>query len=382
MSHRPRLAADGRVLLPEDVTYDPESNFVRARLSEQEADPFDWTADRLLLAESFARLDLLDVGAVLPWFEGHGFVDRFDFFGGSAEVPDSAWLATRRPDELADQYDEVAQEQDNVAWHLATLARLSERRRTMEWDPNWGRLLIGGPDTRLIVGGPDAGAELMSREWVDDPRHSKHPELARIERRFVEEQDRLFAAVDGWPVVGVSEPGWFGHWRPKPRATEYSLRERARDKGNVVGGIWDHRARVLGSTWDQTVELERTLIVPYVTLAVERQFSVEREWRDVAGVMRSVLVPRDKRAWQSVLAPIYLQLFEALRRITEGEPGGAICRECGRPFLVLDARRRFFCNERERYRHAKREQRKRLSAQDSIPPSEPGEVGSNRGDEG
>jgi hypothetical protein len=49
-----------------------------------------------------------------------------------------------------------------------------------------------------------------------------------------------------------------------------------------------------------------------------------------------------------------------LRRITEGEPGAAICRECGQPFLVLDARRRFFCNAREQFRHSKRGQRQRL----------------------
>ncbi len=34
------------------------------------------------------------------------------------------------------------------------------------------------------------------------------------------------------------------------------------------------------------------------------------------------------------------------------------------PFLVLDARRRFFCNDRERFRHAQRERRRRLSAQE------------------
>ena len=73
-----------------------------------------------------------------------------------------------------------------------------------------------------------------------------------------------------------------------------------------------------------------------------------------------MLVPREERIWQSVFAPIYLQLFEALRRITEGEMGAAICRECDRPFVVLDARRRFFCNDRERYRHAQRERRRRL----------------------
>jgi hypothetical protein len=70
-------------------------------------------------------------------------------------------------------------------------------------------------------------------------------------------------------------------------------------------------------------------------------------------------VPKEWRRWTSVLAPIYLQLFEALRRISEGEPGATICHECGRSFLVLDARRRFFCNERERYRYAKRQQRRR-----------------------
>jgi len=32
---------------------------------------------------------------------------------------------------------------------------------------------------------------------------------------------------------------------------------------------------------------------------------------------------------------------------------------------VLDARRRFFCNDRERYRHAQRERRKRMAVHDS-----------------
>lgn len=99
--------------------------------------------------------------------------------------------------------------------------------------------------------------------------------------------------------------------------------------------------------------------------AVERRFTVERQLREVDGALRSVLVPREERVWQSILAPIYLQLFEALRRITEGEPGAATCRECGRPFLVLDARRRFFCNDRERYRHAQRGRRKRMAVHDS-----------------
>lgn len=351
MSRRPRLAGDGRVLLPETVKYDRDSHFLRARLSERESDPFDWTADRLLLAESFARLDLEDLPVAYAWLERHGCVDRVDFHGGSAEVPDADWLVTRRPGDLADHLDEVLLEQDNVLWHLTTLARLSERRSTKEWDPSWGRLVIGSPEGGLIIGGPDAGEELKSRRYIEHLRKSRIPE---VDRPFVEEQDRLYAAVEGLAVVIVSEPGWLGFWRTEHTELGPRVPDEAREK-----------ARMLGSTWDQGVELERILIIPYVAQAVERRFTVERELREVDGVTRSVLVPREERVWQSILAPIYLQLFEALRRITEGEPGAATCRECGRPFLVLDARRRFFCNDRERYRHAQRDRRKRMAVHDS-----------------
>ncbi len=35
--------------------------------------------------------------------------------------------------------------------------------------------------------------------------------------------------------------------------------------------------------------------------------------------------------WGSILAPIYLQLLEGLRRVSEGKPGATWCRECGQP---------------------------------------------------
>jgi len=54
-------------------------------------------------------------------------------------------------------------------------------------------------------------------------------------------------------------------------------------------------------------------------------------------------------------------LFESLRRISEGLPGAAVCRECGQPFLIIDARRRHFCNDRDRYRFTQRERRRRLA---------------------
>jgi hypothetical protein len=107
------------------------------------------------------------------------------------------------------------------------------------------------------------------------------------------------------------------------------------------------------------LDVERMLIEPCLARAVERRFHIGLEPREEDG--RPVFVPKEDRVWLSVLAPIYLQPFESLRRITEGEPGAASCRQCGRPFLVPDARRRFFCNERERFRHSKREQRRRMA---------------------
>ena len=352
MSQRPRLAGDGRLLVPSKVAFD-HHGFLRGRLSDRTVDPFDWTADRLLLAESFARLDLVDRPTAKRWFVQSGVIDRAVFGVGFAELPKDDWLWTRRPDELADHRSDIEAERGNVAWHLATLARLSDRRSTRDWDPQFGPLVINGPDGDLVIGGPDAGSnrasvssiELRRRLFADDP------EL----QRQADADARLLGATADWPVVAVGEPAWFGEWLRTDGGPGVVLPEDSREK-----------AKVLGSTWDQVVGLERRLIAPYVARAVERRFSIEFERRDADGGPRSVLVPREARIWQSILAPIYLQLFEALRRITEGEPGAATCRECGQPFLVLDARRRFFCNDRERFRFSQRQRRRRLAAEPST----------------
>lgn len=345
VSNRPRLAGDGRLLVPSKVAFD-HHGFLLGRLSERTIDPFDWTADRLLLAESFARLDLRDRTTAKAWFVEHGVIDRAAFVGPPAEVINDNWLPERGAEELADHRRDVEIEQDNVRWHLTTLARLSETRLSQEWDPSWGRLIVAGPEGDMVVGGPHGGErltlrstiDLLRREFADDPRRQREADAA----------ERLRAATDDWPVVEVGEFLWDEAWEQEEDGPDGPL-------------PWDSEARaeVLGTTWDRTVTLERLLIVPYVARAVERKFTVAFEAQEVHGKTRPVLVPREERVWQSVLAPIYLQLFEALRRITEGEPGAAICRECGQPFVVLDARRRFFCNEREQFRHNKREQRRR-----------------------
>lgn len=120
-------------------------------------------------------------------------------------------------------------------------------------------------------------------------------------------------------------------------------------------------ARELGTTWDATVELMRVVIAPHVERALERQVDLIREPMDVDGRRRLALVAREVREWRSVLAPIYIQLFSGLERITRGEVGAQVCRECGQPFIVIDARRRLFCNARERYRYTQRERRRRLA---------------------
>lgn len=339
MSQHPRLAGDGLLNLPAKVAFGHDG-FIYGRFSETNVDPFDWTADRLLLAESFARLDLEDRRAVKSWMVAHGAVNAVDFTGGDAEVPDD-WLERRRSNAFAESRQEDTQEQANVRWLLATLVRLSETRDTRKWDPSWGEIVVDGGSTYLI-GGDASGTEVwpahrfelvdrfpQGREmWGDpEPQRALLPEVARR------------------PRLHLRMSSWYGYW-----VGDYV---DGQDSGLLPG------LERLGSTWDQALDLVRLIIEPYVARAVERSFRIE--WRRQDDDQPSPLMPREWRLWTSALGPIYLQLFESLRRISENEPGAAICRECGQPFLVLDGRRRFFCNDRERFRYSQRERRKRLS---------------------
>jgi hypothetical protein len=65
-------------------------------------------------------------------------------------------------------------------------------------------------------------------------------------------------------------------------------------------------------------------------------------------------VVHEHRWWSSLLAPVYLQVLEGLRRVTEGQRGAGLCRECGQPFLTLAARRSSFCTDRGRFRFSQR----------------------------
>ena len=347
MSQRPRLAGDGRLTLPSKVAFDNQG-FIRGRFSETTVDPFDWTVERLLLAESFARLDLADRRAMKVWWVTHGTLDPFDFTGGDASIPDDGeWAEDRPSGAFAESREEAAQEQANVRWHLAMLVHLSEHRDDKTWDATWGELVLDGPGKTFLFGGDHGGIEVWSPWKFDFVR--QHPGSG-IEWGSLEQQTALLPEVARRPTVTVRASGWYGYWGDVTA------------DGPEIGLEGGAEAfRTLGSTWDSALDLGRRLMEPYVAHAVERRFSIDLQPRPGDG--RNVLVAREAREWLSALAPIYLQLFESLRRISEGEPGAAVCRECGQPFLVLDARRRFFCNDRERFRYSQRQRRRRLASE-------------------
>jgi hypothetical protein len=111
--------------------------FIQGPYGERTIDPFDWTEDRLLLAESFARLDLSDREAVKGWWARHGAVNLLDFGYGDAALPEEHddWLEHRSPTDFIESREQNAEEQANVRWHLATLVRLSEHREDKTWEP-------------------------------------------------------------------------------------------------------------------------------------------------------------------------------------------------------------------------------------------------------
>lgn len=339
MSHRPRLAGDGRLLLPAEVQFDDARDAYLTNFSETLVDPFEWTDDRLLLAESFARLDLSERNAVSEWILCHGAVDWPGLRGivlgveGGGQEDRVQW-------QTADYESDMAADRQGVAWLLSTLVRLSDHRVARDWDPAWGQVIIDGAAEGMIIGGEFAGRLVVPRHLTD--RDDLDPD-----------QKQLVAATWDWPRVAVLN-GAQGNIELVPR-------DRA--EPDLVSEI-EARSAVLGTTWVETVQLMRLILEPYVRIAVERLFTIELARPSARAETPFILVPHEERVWRSVLAPIHLQVFEALRRITEGEPGAATCRECGRPFLVLDARRRYFCNERERFRHAQRERRKRIRAED------------------
>ncbi len=381
MSLRPRFAGDGRLQVPVYVTVQragADAGQVRAEfVPEEECDPFERDPEGLLLSEAFARTDLTRPRKAREWYLAHGAVNLGSLFpddasDGEVLVDGFLWCHDAR--------DEIRRQQDLVRWHLTSLARLTAHRdlatppdpawRAHEgWDPAWSMAILDLTGESLWIGAPVSSYGYFSDavQRYATPRDlpgrrpdgNEQPEGRYTDRdtaRWVREHaEWLRLGEEGVPRLWVPRSGWRDHWQV------YGYDQRPPHGRRRWGRV--------SSDWHGLLELQRRLIEPYVRLAANFEVEVERErwwFRDPATgeldeFIEPELVIRERRLWRSILAPIYLQLLEGLRRVSAGKPGAVWCRECGQPFLTLDARRSTFCNDRERLRNAQRGRRGRLA---------------------
>jgi hypothetical protein len=349
-------------------------------LADAGYDPFERVASGLLLAEDFVRVDLTDRKAARDWYQEHGVLDLAHFF--PAESFDVSHHVREDPG-FHDAEVDVLQQQRNVRWHLLSLARLSDHLPDggvpepgwapgEGWDPRWAQPALRAPSELVWLGGatdyethihPLAQRGARPEDVFGDkplteltlPRGMKLPEYVEWWRQARAAYETIVA--EDIPVLWVPELDWDYEW------SEYEV-EHVPPSGRSPTGR-------LSSDWWGLVELERRLLDPYVRRAAEYQVEIRRAGyeRDLSRQGESMadrfpgpLVVHERRWWTSLIAPVYLQLLEALRRVTEGQRGAALCRECGQPFLTLDARRSSFCTDRERFRFSQRERRRRLNA--------------------
>ena len=396
MTLRPRFAGDGRLRLPDQVSVLRASGDVVGEFGIRHHDPFGRTADGLLLAESFARFDFSRPRHAQQWLARHGVLDLAHLFPEDAAAAEATYEHRFR-----DPIAEVLTQQDNVRWHLLTLARLSAMREAAGppppgttapagWDPAWAQPALQAADGDLVWLGGTSYVETHVRpamrryEGVEQARRDGAFGGMTVDPAERDETDEVWwAAARGTleriqrqqvPILWVPRIGWDDDWRHYiPVGVELGPL-------SPVGP--------LAADWQGLVELERRLLEPYVRRAAERDVRVGH--RDLAlratpsaatgsasvrlapgsprvyAELGGPIVVQERRIWRSLLAPVYLQLVEGLRRVTEGRTGAAWCRECGQPFLTLDARRSSFCTDRDRFRWSQRERRRRLAAQPTV----------------
>ena len=130
----------------------------------------------------------------------------------------------------------------------------------------------------------------------------------------------------------------------------YMPEDSVRQAGGVVLGVI--------RSWEDAVRWQAFGLDFYVERALQPQ--VRSGWQASRGTAESAdravlpLRPVLEYRWRSVLAPIYLQIHEALRRVSEHRMGAVLCRECGKPTLVLDGRKTSYCTPAEANRHKQR----------------------------
>ena len=343
MSLRPRFAGDGLLQLPSDVQIvratgrDRQRGDVISALIGERIDPFEREAADLLLAEAFARVDLSRPRKAREWYLAHGAVA----FGWLFPEDAAHGLRFAGPQLTAqDTQAEVLAQQELVRWHLTSLARLTAHGSGVGegWDPAWSSALLEGPDGQTLWMGAPIDVEAYRSPTITPAMPWPLPPGL----------PHLPVPLDAWTR------SWGGYDLPVPD-----------DDGRHARLDTDHVG---------LLELQRRLIEPYLRSALPTEVRVEPLAPNLgpdAGTggeySGQALVVRETRIWGSILAPIYLQLLEGLRRVSEGKPGATWCRECGQPFLTLDARRSTFCTDRERVRHAQRRRPRGSRAPETRP---------------
>ncbi len=251
--------------------------------------------------------------------------------------------------------------------------RIPEFRRTVDPFDDFEDLLLAESLARLDLTDPyGLQAWCLEHGALDRAAFWGDPRSATVERPTRPVRDSAMELADEqakvrWllnVLVALSDGRLEREWVGAP----YEEPLPVRHAWNGVPEATIGRAPELASSWDGMVSLVGQLIEPYVARAAERTFGLEFREQETRHGGRTVLMPYEWRVWRSILAPISLQLLESLRRITEGDPGAARCQECHEPFLILDGRRRRFCNERHRHRFNQRLRRRRLTQERAPDP--------------
>lgn len=385
MSLRPRFAGDGRLRLPDWVSIlrvggsDGDAGDIIGELGARVLEPFERTAEGLLLAEEFARFDFERPRKAQQWYREHGVLDLAHLF------PDDYGEGSE-DDTFQDPLVEVLEQQRVVAWHLMALARLSVERERAEpprsgwqphegWDPAWSQPALQDSSGAVVWLG--AASTFAARITPQMQQYASFDDLPKPR------------SLDEYTLDGLTPREFTTKWWPRAHAAWERITTENIPvlwvPSAVFNDLWEDydlnasepdgrmsRGR-LSADWHGLVELERRMLGPYIRKAAMHEVYVGRRVTINPSADGEALTynwdgpieVNEHRWWRSLLAPLYLQLLEALRRISEGHSGAALCRECGRPFLTLDARRSSFCNDRERFRFTQRERRRRLA----MPPS-------------
>lgn len=385
MSLRPRFASNGVLFMPIDVhiayrsTERADQDDVLGELARRAvSDPFERVQGDLLLAEEFARMNLTRRRQALGWYGVYGVLDLQHFFpdqgfdrGHPVETP-----------QFHDALDDIRMQQRLVRWHLNALVHLSDhleegfgslvgRKSMLDWKPRWAQPAIQGPSELLWLGATTSDAahigtlvqqfarpeDALGKGWSNALGAASGGGAAVYRDAWLQARASFETIqAERIPILWVPATTWTDVWSTYVPASSESAPfglSRADSTGPLQASWWG------------LVELQRRLLLPYVTRAAEYELRIERV-RDLRVLLTEdpptadPLAVSERRRWSSLLAPVYLQLLEGLLRVTEGRRGAAYCKECGQPFLILDARRSTFCTDRERFRYVQRERRQRL----------------------